>query len=59
VVALIELDDRTHDASADRQRDAITKRAGYQAFRFQSKQKPSEKEIAVLFQHAQAWAKTG
>ena len=59
VVALIELDDRTHDASADRQRDAITKMAGYQTFRFQSKQKPSEKEIAALFQHAQAWAKTG
>jgi hypothetical protein len=55
VVALIELDDRTHDASADRQRDAITKSAGYRTFRFQSKAKPSEVEIAALFQHAQAW----
>jgi hypothetical protein len=55
IVALIELDDRTHSASADRQRDAITKAAGYQTFRFQSKQKPSEAEIAALFQHAQAW----
>ena len=55
VVALIELDDRTHDASADRQRDAITKAAGYQTFRFQSKQKPTEAEIAALFQHAKAW----
>jgi very-short-patch-repair endonuclease len=56
VIAIIELDDRTHDAKADRQRDAITKAAGYQTFRFQSKQKPSEAEIAALFQHAQAWA---
>jgi hypothetical protein len=55
IVALIELDDRTHSASADRERDAITKAAGYQTFRFQSKQKPSEAEIAALFQHAQAW----
>jgi hypothetical protein len=55
IVALIELDDRTHNASADRQGDAITKTAGYQTFRFESKQKPSEKEIAALFQHSQAW----
>ena len=55
VVALIELDDRMHDSHADRQRDAITKAGGYQTFRFQSKQKPSEAELAGLFQHAQAW----
>ena len=30
VVALVELDDRLHDAKADRQRDVITKAAGYQ-----------------------------
>lgn len=52
VVAIIELDDRTHDAKADQRRDAITK-AGYQTFRFQSKKKPSEAEIAALFRHAQ------
>lgn len=56
IVALIELDDRTHDASADRRRDAITKAAGYRTFRFQSKGKPTEPEIAALFQHAQAWS---
>jgi len=56
VLALIELDDRTHIASADRQRDALTKAAGYQTFRFQSKRKPSEQEIATLFQHARAWS---
>jgi hypothetical protein len=55
IVALIELDDRTHNASGDRQRDAITKAAGYRTFRFESKRKPSEKEITALFEHAQAW----
>jgi hypothetical protein len=56
VVALVELDDRTHTASADRQRDAITKAAGYQTIRFQSKQKPTEADIRALFRHAPAWA---
>ncbi len=55
VVAMVELDDRTHSAQADRQRDAITKVAGYQTIRYQSRQKPSQAEIAALFQHAQAW----
>jgi hypothetical protein len=56
IVALIELDDRTHDAAADRKRDALTKAAGYQTLRFQSNQKPTEAQIADLFQHAQAWS---
>ena len=55
IVAVIELDDRMHDAKADRQRDAITKAAGYQTIRYQSRQKPSEAEIAALFHHARAW----
>jgi hypothetical protein len=55
VVALIELDDRTHVASFDRKRDAITNAAGYRTIRFQSKHKPTEAEIAALFQHAAAW----
>lgn len=55
VVAVVELDDRTHTAQADRQRDAITKAAGYQTIRYQSRQKPPQAEIAALFQHAQAW----
>jgi hypothetical protein len=55
IVALVELDDRTHAAPADRQRDSITKAAGYQTIRYQSRQKPSESEIAALFQHARAW----
>jgi len=55
VVALVELDDSTHVARHDRQRDAITKAGGYQTIRFQSRRKPSQSEIASLFQHAQAW----
>ncbi len=55
VVAVVELDDRTHIAQADRQRDAITKAAGYQTIRYQSRQKPTEAQIAALFQHARAW----
>ena len=52
IIALVELDDSTHIGSADRKRDAMTKAAGYQTNRFQSRQKPSEREIAALFQHA-------
>jgi hypothetical protein len=55
VAALIELDDCTHNSMKDLKRDAITKAAGYQTIRFQSKQKPTEAEIAALFKHAQAW----
>jgi very-short-patch-repair endonuclease len=55
IVALIELDDATHIARSDRDRDALTKTAGYQTFRFQSKKKPTIAEIAALFEHSQAW----
>jgi hypothetical protein len=50
VVALVELDDSTHNACADRKRDALTRAAGYHTFRFASKQKPSVAEIAALFE---------
>ena len=33
VLALVELDDRTHDAAKDRGRDALTQAAGYRTFR--------------------------
>jgi len=56
VIALIELDDRTHTAHADRQRDAITGAAGYRTIRFQSKNKPTETEIARLFQQSDGLA---
>jgi hypothetical protein len=54
IVAIIELDDRTHSSAADRKRDELTKAAGYQTIRFQSKQKPTEAEIAALFKHSGA-----
>ena len=46
VLAIVELDDVTHTASDDRKRDAITRAAGYQTLRYQSKQKPSVSELA-------------
>jgi hypothetical protein len=49
VVALVELDDRTHSKATDSRRDELTKAAGYHTMRFQSKQKPTETEIAALF----------
>ena len=49
ILAIIELDDRTHEAAADRQRDAITAAAGYRTLRFQARNKPSISELAALF----------
>lgn len=48
VVAIIELDDRTHNADKDRKRDAMFEQAGYRVIRFQSKRKPSEAEILAV-----------
>lgn len=45
VVLLIELDDRTHDLDKDRERDALTKTAGFDTWRIQSSQKPTIPEI--------------
>lgn len=49
VIAIIELDDRTHDAKKDQKRDALFKEAGYQVIRFESRRKPSEKQVADFF----------
>ncbi len=51
IVALVELDDRTHSRNTDSRRDDLTKAAGYHTIRFQSKQKPTEAEIGALFSH--------
>lgn len=40
VVALIELDDSTHDPRRDAERDAITALAGYTTLRYESRDKP-------------------
>lgn len=46
IVAVVELDDRTHNSKKDRQRDGYLSSAGVRTIRFQSKQKPDEKAIA-------------
>lgn len=40
VLAIIELDDRTHNAEKDAKRDAMLNQAGYKVVRWQSKNKP-------------------
>jgi very-short-patch-repair endonuclease len=45
VVAVIELDDRTHDANKDRERDALLASAGIKTIRWESRAKPNERQI--------------
>lgn len=45
VVAIIELDDRTHSAEEDERRDQMLSDAGYKIIRWQSKKKPDEAAI--------------
>lgn len=45
VVAVVELDDRTHSASKDQVRDARLLQAGIRTVRFQSKNKPSINDL--------------
>ena len=45
IVAIIELDDRTHKAEMDNKRDAMLKSAGYRTIRWESKNKPT---LAVI-----------
>lgn len=49
VMAVIELDDRTHKAAKDAARDRMLETGGYRVIRFASKRKPAEAEIAALF----------
>ena len=45
IVAIIELDDRTHDSGKDAKRDEMLQSAGYRIVRWQSKAKPNAAEI--------------
>jgi very-short-patch-repair endonuclease len=45
VIAVIELDDRSHDAKRDAKRDQILKSCGYRVLRFQSKKRPEPEQI--------------
>lgn len=47
VVAVVELDDRTHSQAKDRQRDARLEQAGIRTVRFQSRNKPTPAAIMV------------
>lgn len=50
IVALVELDDRSHDLLRDSRRDAMTRAAGYRTVRWASRRRPTDAEIrsAVL-----------
>ncbi len=45
IVAIIELDDRTHDSAKDAKRDAMLASAGYKTLRWTSKAKPTASGI--------------
>lgn len=45
IVALVELDDSTHDADRDAERDRITGMAGYLTIRYDSRNRPEPEEI--------------
>jgi hypothetical protein len=47
-VAIIELDDKTHNQEKDEKRDAMLVQAGYKIIRFNSKKKPSINEIKSI-----------
>jgi very-short-patch-repair endonuclease len=47
LVAVIELDDRTHVASRDAIRDSLVSSAGVRTLRYQSRVKPPESQISV------------
>lgn len=48
IIAIVELDDKTHNVQNDMKRDAMLVQAGYRIIRFQSKQKPSIEEIRKM-----------
>ncbi len=51
VIALIEIDDRSHDAEKDRERDAMTARAGYRTLRIPAGTGPTVPAVFGLVGH--------
>jgi hypothetical protein len=49
IVAIVELDDRTHQKEKDAERDRMTAAAGYRTLRFESRNKPSVAELRRIF----------
>ncbi|MEX3968703.1 DUF2726 domain-containing protein [Paraburkholderia sp. EG286B] len=47
LLAVVELDDRTHNRARDAKRDAFLDTAGIRTVRLQSRNKPDEREIRV------------
>lgn len=45
VLAIVELDDRSHDARKDAERDRILKSCGYRVIRFNSSRRPDPRQI--------------
>ncbi|MFD0463545.1 DUF2726 domain-containing protein [Microvirga aerilata] len=45
VLAIVELDDRSHDARKDAQQDRILKSCGYRVVRFSSSRRPDPRQI--------------
>jgi len=45
IMLLIELDDRTHDAAKDRDRDRLTRRAGYTTVRLPASERPTAESV--------------
>lgn len=58
VIALIELDDRTHSLARDRDRDEMTREAGYRTVRFHRDHWPAQDDVreAVLPQFDERYA---
>lgn len=49
VIAIIELDDKTHDVEKDQKRDLMLHYAGYKIIRWHSTRKPSTEQIRKTF----------
>jgi hypothetical protein len=47
LIAIVELDDRSHDPAKDKIRDRIVESAGIRTVRFQSSKRPTEGEIVA------------
>lgn len=54
IVAIVELDDKTHSAEKDQRRDALTQEAGYRTIRWDSRKKPSTEEIRTALLGSQS-----
>ena len=50
VIALVELDDRTHRQDKDAERDTMTAAAGYVTLRYRSREKPAPQAIRAELQ---------